>query len=407
MSKFKSEGGGVLSTARKDGKTVYYIRYGWRGRRPVEKVGLDLDRARGRIEARREALEDPTYIPPPIKRELEREAAAKAKEKPAPMFSDVLKVYRRECAPLRRDQQWQKDMLRIIGKEFGGLTIAEVDADRIEAWRDRLNEPRMEKDKNGQPVERRLSAQTVRSYVYFLSGIFKSCGKIAKGRALVTGNPVENIQLPKIAKGLKKALTLPQALAVTVAAQYDPALERWAWLVLYTGMRIQEAMRLCWGDVDLEAGEFAIHETKTGVPRVVAAGDELLSKLAAWHEGDDPHPDELVIGEEFEEVPTQRWRNVFEHAGIPWGRARDKFTTRNLRTTFCMLAFQNGARPEALVQQTGHSIATLFAYYAQASKEQREQAVNAMPKLEGAHLEAAVWKAVPQNHSIPSMHDVS
>ena len=195
MSKFHSEGGGVLSTVRKDGKTVYYIRYGYKGRRPVEKVGLDLDRARGRIEARREALEDPSYIPPPIKRELEREAAAKAKAKPVPMFSDVLKVYRRECAPLRRDQQWQKDMLRIIGKEFDGLTIAEVDADRIEAWRDRLKEPRVEKDKNGQPVERRLSAQTVRSYVYFLSGIFKSCGEIAKGRALVTGNPEIRVTL--------------------------------------------------------------------------------------------------------------------------------------------------------------------------------------------------------------------
>jgi len=59
------------------------------------------------------------------------------------------------------------------------------------------------------------------------------------------------------------------------------------------------------------------------------------------------------------------------------------------RTTFCMLAFQNGARPEELVQQTGHSLATLFGYYAQASPTQRRRAVNAMPKVEGAHLEAA------------------
>lgn len=377
MSKFKSEGNGVLSTVRKDGKTVYYIRYGYRGRRPIEKVGLSLERAQGRIEARREALEDPAYIPPPIKREMEREAAAKVKAKPVPMFSELLKVYRPLCAKLHRRQDWQKAMLEIVATEFSGLTIAEVTPERVEAWRDRLQA-------DGKSV------RTVRKYVYFVSGIFKNCMKTAAGRKLAADNPVQRILLPSETPGLKKSLTLKQAAALTVAARCDPTLERWAWLVIYTGMRVQEAMRLCWSDVDLEVGEFDIHETKTGVPRVVAIGDELLPKLAAWHEGDDPHPDELVIGEEFKTVPTQRWRRVFADAGIPWGLARGKFTTRNLRTTFCMLAFQNGARPEELVQQTGHSLATLFGYYAQASPTQRRRAVNAMPKVEGAHLEAAI-----------------
>ena len=62
-------GRGVFSKLRKrDGKRVFYIQYWFKGRRLTEKVGLGLDRARGRIEARREALEDPAYIPPPVKR---------------------------------------------------------------------------------------------------------------------------------------------------------------------------------------------------------------------------------------------------------------------------------------------------------------------------------------------------
>ena len=46
-------GRGVFSKLRKrDGKRVYYIQYWFKGRRLTEKVGLNLDRARGRIEAR-------------------------------------------------------------------------------------------------------------------------------------------------------------------------------------------------------------------------------------------------------------------------------------------------------------------------------------------------------------------
>ena len=320
-------------------------------------------------------MEDPAYIPPPIKRELEREAAAKAKAKPVPMFSELLKVYRRECAPLRRDQDWQRSMLGIVGAEFAGLTVEEVTPERLEAWRDRLK-------------AEKKSPSTIRKYVYFVSGIFTGCMKTTKGRKLVNDNPARRIQLPDEPDGLKKSLTLKQAAALTVAARCDPTLERWAWLVLYTGMRVQEAMRLCWGDVELDTGELAIHESKT-VPRMVTAGKELLPKLKAWYEGDDPHPNELVISEEFKTVPRKRWRTVFDDAGIPWGQARGEFTTHNLRTTFCMLAFQNGARPADLVEQTGHSLATLFGYYAQASPTQRRRAVNAMPRVEGAHLEAA------------------
>lgn len=81
-------------------------------------------------------------------------------------------------------------------------------------------------------------------------------------------------------------------------------------------------------------------------------------------------------------------RAVFKAAEIPWGAERGQFTTRNLRTTFCMLAFQNGARPEELVQQPGHSMETLFGFYAEASSAQRLRALNAVPNLKRWTLKA-------------------
>jgi len=144
------------------------------------------------------------------------------------------------------------------------------------------------------------------------------------------------------------------------------------------------------------SARFAVHETKTGRPRYVEAGKQLLPDLAAWHKADRPkvngqgvdgaEPSGRMIGEAFKAFPYQRWRAVFKAAGVPWGTERGQFTTRNLRTTFCMLAFQNGARPEELVQQTGHSVETLFGYYAEASREQRRRAVDSLPDLKRAVL---------------------
>lgn len=141
-----------------------------------------------------------------------------------------------------------------------------------------------------------------------------------------------------------------------------------------------------------------MHETKTGRPRIVAAGDQLLSDIETWHKADRPdvggaeavaaEPSGPVIGETFKAFPYSRWRAVFKAAGIPWGTERGQITTRNLRTTFCMLAFQNGARPEELVQQTGHSMETLFGFYAEASSTQRLRAVNALPDLKRRTLAA-------------------
>ena len=105
-------------------------------------------------------------------------------------------------------------------------------------------------------------------------------------------------------------------------------------------------------------------------------------------QADGPADRDPVLGESFEALPYKRWHAIFEAAAIPWGTERGEFTARNLRTTFCMLAFQNGARPEELVQQTGHSLQTLFEYYAEASREQRRRAVDALPDLRRAALRA-------------------
>lgn len=128
MSEFEYHGGGVLSKVRRgDGRRVYYIRYMRRGRRITEKVGLTEKRARGRIESRREQLEDPAYIPEPIKRE--REAAKIQRIK----FRRFCEIYLRDWAGKdRAEDRWFKYSVARLGKAFGSLYLKEITQHRIQ-----------------------------------------------------------------------------------------------------------------------------------------------------------------------------------------------------------------------------------------------------------------------------------
>jgi integrase len=384
-SEWTYHGGGVLSKPWTKGRRDYFVKYRWHGRPFVEHVGLSEEAARERVIVRKDNRKDPTWIPPKVKREEAHklEQATKAAEKPAATVADLFKVYRDECMKAKRRADWQGWMLRLAEAEFGTLALGDLTPERIEAWRDKL-------------TTEKKSASTVRKYIYFVSGIFTDTMQTSAGRKLVQDNPCRLVALPPEPNGLRKALTAEQAAAILNAANADATVRRWAALVLHTGMRVEEAQSLKWEHVELErkrgkvtAARFAVHETKTGRPRYVEAGAQLLPELATWHDadkGDETEPTGPVIGEAFDSFPYQRWRAVFATAKVPWGTERGQFTTRNLRTTFCMLAFQNGARPEDLVQQTGHSVETLFGYYAEASRAQRRRAVDALPNFKRAGL---------------------
>ncbi len=387
-------GEGVFSKSLANGGRRFYAEYRWRGRRIAEAAESE-ERARELAKGRRAAIaSDPDYVPPPA-----RKPARTRESKPEPeaprvrRFGELREFYDRELAPARRARNWQRWVSSRVGAEFDEVPLAEMSAARIESWRDALL---------ARVAAGELTVSTVRKYVYFLSGIFSSALETAKGREMVSDNPCRFVALPPEPRGLKKALSIEQSWALVTAAEDDPPLRRWALVMLRTGVRTEEAMRLEWRDVDLRSGRLVIRATKTGAPRYAEAGDELLEELRAWHAeheaarrafeadpGQHREPSPRVIGQTLANVPHARWQVVFDLAEIPWGAGEGRFTPRNLRTTFAMLAFQNGARPEELVEQTGHSLETLMAYYAEASPEQRRRAVNAMPSLRRAPLRVA------------------
>jgi hypothetical protein len=110
-NKFTYHGGGILSKTRSDGKTVYFIRYTYQGKRITEKTGLQLERAKGRIESRREQLEDPNFVPPPVKRKRDRKRGQIT-------FREFGKVFLRDWASKRKSKRLRSGVLP-LGPRLG------------------------------------------------------------------------------------------------------------------------------------------------------------------------------------------------------------------------------------------------------------------------------------------------
>ncbi len=360
-----------------------HIRYYVGGRRKeeavpaakTEKEADDVRRAlmlaaqRGEWKPRKERV---TVPPPPPKPE------------DGPKFKELTAVYRKDWMRTRKRQSWQKEMLAILEGKFGKVPLGWLTTARWEKWRDELARKKWtEGPRKGQ---RRVSDTTIVKYLAFVSGIYRRALETEAGRRLVSENPLSRVRRPATpSRGLKKALSAEQAEALLrhLAAvdkhgrRPNEDLYRWALLVLKVGMRVEEAQHLRWAAFDLRSGVISIADTKTGHPRRVVAPEEVVKQAKQWKLSASSS---FVVGNEWQEgVPHRRWTAAYKAAGIPWGNRPDAFTTRNMRTTFTMLSFEHGAKPEDLIEQTGHSLAVLLAYYAEANVDRKRSAVEKNP----------------------------
>ena len=253
---FVSEGGGVLSKLRADGRKVYYIRYTYNGRRIVEKVGLSEGRARGRIEARREALEDPAHVPAPIKRKVEREA-----QKRRVKFKEFSKTFLRDWAATRKSEKdWFQHMVRTLNKTFGNHYLDSLTRHMIERH---LAEAR-----------KTLAVESVNHRLRFIRNMLN--------RAVEWGylktNPTEGIRQLRREENLpERYLTQSEsdALIGAAASHLRPIIQT----ALLTGMRRAEILNLTWDRVDVAEGFISIVGTKSGRRRSVPIGEDLRAIL--------------------------------------------------------------------------------------------------------------------------------
>jgi integrase len=256
-------GDGVLAKRRKtDGKIVYYIRYRYQGRPIVEKTGLSYKAALGRRYQRREQMEDPRYVPPPVR-------AREQRIRTRVTFAEFGKVFMRDWASTRRSETtWFKPMVHLLNETFGKKYLDAITQHMIT----RYIATRRKKCK----------AATVNHDLRFLKCLFN--------RAVEWGyldeNPARRIKPLREPATPTRFLSREETERLKAAA--DEHLLPLLRAALLTGMRRGELLGLTWDRVDLERRMIRLEHTKSGDPRDVPINDdlaELLDELPRYDHG--------------------------------------------------------------------------------------------------------------------------
>ncbi|MBK8162004.1 MAG: tyrosine-type recombinase/integrase [Gammaproteobacteria bacterium] len=121
-------------------------------------------------------------------------------------------------------------------------------------------------------------------------------------------------------------------------------------LLLFTGLRRQEALTLQWQDVDLRSHLLTIPTTKNGVPLHLPLSDHLLRLLAGRREAAiNPYVFPGKTGHGYLIEPKRQMKKVVEASGVP-------FTAHDLRRTFITAAESLDISAYAIKRLVNHKV---------------------------------------------------
>lgn len=141
------------------------------------------------------------------------------------------------------------------------------------------------------PSTRKVSAPTIHSYIRTLRAIFQ----MAVRWKLISLNPFAEAPLPKYEKPLPVTFTMQEVRAVLDAtAQHAPECLDLFIVYFLTGMRVSEALRLTWDDVDFERDVIVLRKTKGRKVRHVPMTAIVRNIFLRRRQFDTPWPPVLI-----------------------------------------------------------------------------------------------------------------
>jgi integrase len=190
------------------------------------------------------------------------------------------------------------------------------------------------------PARANNAMRLLRALFNFARGQYED----AEGRSLFLENPVSRLSHTRAwypvarRRTVIKRSQLPAWFEAVMALKADPAdsaavnVADYLLLLLFTGLRRSEGMRLQWKDVDLVDRTLTIHETKNGEPLTLPLSDflmDLLAQRAALATSEYVFPGEGEYGHLIE--PRKQMNKVIKQSGVT-------FILHDLRRTFITVA---------------------------------------------------------------------
>ncbi len=236
--------------------------------------------------------------------------------------------------------------VRILKRHFESMRLAEIGKKEIEAFiSGRIRQG------VGKPTINRNRAALSK---FFEWAITQGCYQGA--------NPVRLVKKFRESSGRTRYLTSDEYSRLLLAAA--PHLKRIIVVAVHSGGRLNEILRLRWGDIDLERGllYFRRETTKGRKERQIPINDELAAMLRSLRPGPPTEPVFDYAGR-----PLKGVRTAFESARLKAGIPDVHF--HDLRHTFASWFAQNGGDERRLQKYLGHSSSALTQRYTHLSPE--------------------------------------
>ena len=191
--------------------------------------------------------------------------------------------------------------------------------------------------------DRGWSARTVNRYSEVLRGLFRhmvECGVLAESPCFV----LDTLDAGRDPKRISRALTVAETDTL-IGAALDPRRRLLYRLRVRTGIRVREATRLEWSDLDLDAGLIRLRAeiTKNGRADVLPITTDLDAEIADYQRH-ALKSGEALTGLIFPAAPdTRTWQRDLTRAGVAWKLHGEQADPKCLRKTFESHLLRSGA----------------------------------------------------------------
>jgi integrase len=276
-------------------------------------------------------------------------------------LADVIAIQR----PARTLQTYQGHVTRYLAPALSGKRLADVTAADLQALYARLS-------RGG------LAPATIR----LTHAVAHAAFKHALRTDLIARNPADHATAPAPVRTVRPTLTAAQAQTLLAAVAGDELEALW-FLLLLTGLRIGEALRLEWRAVDLARATLSVRAAKTPRGRrLIPLAPPLLARLQAQRARTAavrspfvyPRPD----GQPWSDttIRAQRWYPLLERLALPRVRLHD------IRHGVATLLLEMGVHPAVVQQVLGHAnVGVTLDTYSHVSESMSRAALEQLATL--------------------------
>ncbi|MDA2937063.1 site-specific integrase [Acidobacteria bacterium AH-259-A15] len=207
--------------------------------------------------------------------------------------------------------------------------------------------------------QRKAAPNTIRKEINLLSAVLGYAAKPSRG--YIKSNPVPEVENKPSPKAVNPPRILSQEEIDKVLSAFKEAYHRLFFLILlYTGMRVSEAIKLEWSDVNFEAGdgvgEIVVRKAKRHKWRRIPLFEELREELLKVQPKIG-----TVIKHRGKKGYERGFYNVLDRVIKDTGVRH--FSHHTLRHTFVSRCYQAGISDVVIASWTGHSVQVMRDIY--------------------------------------------